>query len=144
MSIINNLLSLLEEKDIKPSVFCIAIGISDSTMSNWKKRETDPPAKYILPICEFLDISPYRLLAGTETETSENSENVTIGNQSPTITNSSNFEVNGVKHESSSNTLSENETELLRVFNHLPTKEKIRLMNMVYDYEEKFFSENRD
>ena len=35
-------------------------------MTNWKNRGTDPPAKHIVPICEFLDISPYLLLIGKE------------------------------------------------------------------------------
>lgn len=66
MFIINNLLSLLEEKGLKQADLCEAIGISSSTMTNWKNRGTDPPAKYIVPICEFLDISPYLLLTGKE------------------------------------------------------------------------------
>lgn len=35
-------------------------------MTNWKNRGTDPPAKYIIPICEFLDITPYLLLTNKE------------------------------------------------------------------------------
>ncbi len=66
MFIINNLLSLLEEKGLKQADLCEAIGISSSTMTNWKNRGTDPPAKHIVSICEFLDISPYLLLTGKE------------------------------------------------------------------------------
>lgn len=64
--IINNLLSLLEKKGLKQADLCEAIGISSSTMTNWKNRGTDPPAKYIIPICEFLDITPYLLLVNKE------------------------------------------------------------------------------
>lgn len=66
MFIINNLLSLLEKKGLKQADLCEAIGISSSTMTNWKNRGTDPPAKYIIPICEFLDITPYVLLLNKE------------------------------------------------------------------------------
>ncbi len=66
MFIINNLLSLLEKKGLKQADLCEAIKISSSTMTNWKNRGTDPPAKYIIPICEFLDITPYLLLTNKE------------------------------------------------------------------------------
>lgn len=57
---------LLEKKGLKQADLCEAIGISSSTMTNWKNRGTDPPAKYIIPICEFLDITPYLLLVNKE------------------------------------------------------------------------------
>ena len=64
--VINNILSLLEEKGLKQADLCEAIRISSSTMTNWKNRGTDPPAKHIIPICEFLNVSPYLLLTGKE------------------------------------------------------------------------------
>lgn len=66
MSIIYDILDYLDKKGLKQSELCSALGINTSTMANWKTRNTDPPAKYIIPICEFLDISPYVLLTGKE------------------------------------------------------------------------------
>lgn len=43
---------------------CRYLGINTSTMTNWKNRGTDPPAKYITPICEFLDVDCEFLLTG--------------------------------------------------------------------------------
>lgn len=44
------------------------LGINTSTMTNWKNRGTDPPARYISPICEFLGVSIEYLLTGEEPE----------------------------------------------------------------------------
>lgn len=66
MSIIDNVLRLLEEKNKKPSELCAYIGINTSNFTNWKNRNTDPPAKYIYPICEFLGVSTDYLLTGKE------------------------------------------------------------------------------
>lgn len=64
--IIQRILTLLEEKSLKAADLCRAIGISTSTMTNWKNRGTDPPAKMIIPICEFLGVSCEYLLSGKE------------------------------------------------------------------------------
>lgn len=69
MSIINNILSILEQKKISQSTLCSYLNIGTSTMANWKTRNTDPPAKYIIPICEFLNVDPYLVLTGKEQPT---------------------------------------------------------------------------
>ena len=51
---------------------CAYLGINTSTMTNWKNRNTDPPSKYIIPICEFLDVTPYYLLTGQRKGTCDN------------------------------------------------------------------------
>lgn len=64
--VIQRVLSLLDEKGFKMADLCRYIGINTSTMANWKTRNTDPPTKYIIPICEFLKVSPEYLLTGVE------------------------------------------------------------------------------
>ena len=64
--IIQRILALLEEKSLKAADLCRALGISTSTMTNWKNRGTDPPAKMIISICEFLGVSCEYLLSGNE------------------------------------------------------------------------------
>ncbi len=64
MSIINNVLRLMRTLNINQNELCDYLHIGTSTMSNWKTRGTDPPAKYIIPICEFLNVSPEYLLTG--------------------------------------------------------------------------------
>jgi transcriptional regulator with XRE-family HTH domain len=57
---------LLEEKSLRAADLCRYLGINTSTMTNWKNRDTDPPAKFIAPICEFLNVSYEYLLTGTD------------------------------------------------------------------------------
>lgn len=63
--ITKRILSILDEKSIRMSDLCKYLGINTSTMTNWKNRNTDPPAKYIIPICEFLNVDCEFLLSGT-------------------------------------------------------------------------------
>jgi transcriptional regulator with XRE-family HTH domain len=67
--IIQRTLHLLKEKSLKARDLCDYLDINQSTMSNWKNRNTDPTAKYLVPICEFLDVSYEYLLTGKEDTT---------------------------------------------------------------------------
>lgn len=62
--ITKRILAILNEKSMKMSDLCRHLGINTSTMTNWKNRNTDPPAKYIIPICEFLGVDCEFLLTG--------------------------------------------------------------------------------
>lgn len=66
MSIINHIVQIMDKKHLNQSDLCNKLGIRDSTFSTWKTRGTDPPAKYLLLICEYLDVSVYFLLGGEE------------------------------------------------------------------------------
>ena len=41
-------------------------GIAESSISDWKKKRTNPVSDKILIICEVLDVTPYELLSGAE------------------------------------------------------------------------------
>ncbi len=71
--ITQRMLSLLDEKSLKMADLCRFLEINTSTMTNWKNRGTDPPARYIAPICEFLGVSCEYLLTGKESLSTFNS-----------------------------------------------------------------------
>lgn len=66
-SISNRIFRLMAEKDISQHDFSVASGIPQSTISNWKKKHTNPSADKILIICDVLEVSPYELLSGVKT-----------------------------------------------------------------------------
>jgi transcriptional regulator with XRE-family HTH domain len=62
MTICERLFLLLGEKRGQQELLAAHIGVAPTTITNWKKRNTDPPAKLIVPICDFLDCSTDFLL----------------------------------------------------------------------------------
>lgn len=55
-------------RNVRATEVCKALGINTSVTTGWKQRNTDPPAKYIIPICELLGCSVEYLLTGQEAE----------------------------------------------------------------------------
>lgn len=62
MLISEKIYRVLKEKGISQIEFAKRTGISQSTVSDWRRKGTNPSADKILVICEVLDISPYELL----------------------------------------------------------------------------------
>ncbi|MBQ8559862.1 MAG: helix-turn-helix transcriptional regulator [Tyzzerella sp.] len=66
MLISERIYKYLEEKKMSQIEFANRTGISQSTISDWRRKGTNPSADKIMIICEVLDISPYELLLDTE------------------------------------------------------------------------------
>lgn len=66
MEIIDRIYQTLNEKDKRAYELCEKLGIRTSTMSTWKTRSSDPPAKYLKTIADFLGVSLDYLLTGQE------------------------------------------------------------------------------
>ena len=66
MLISERIYQYLAEKKMTQIEFATRTGISQSTISDWKRKGTNPSADKIMIICEVLEISPYELLLGTE------------------------------------------------------------------------------
>ena len=65
-TISDKIFELLKEKGMSQKEFAQRTGIAESSISDWKKKRTNPVSDKILIICEVLDVTPYELLSGTE------------------------------------------------------------------------------
>ena len=55
---------IIKEKNITQAEFGKRAGIPTSTISEWKKRKTNPSADKIMDICMVLEVTPEQLLTG--------------------------------------------------------------------------------
>ena len=66
MLISERIFELLMDKGMSQREFSQKTGISQSTISDWKHKKTNPASDKIMLICDVLHITPYELLAGIE------------------------------------------------------------------------------
>lgn len=68
MLISERIYNIMEERGISQIEFAKKTGISQSTVSDWRRKGTNPSADKIMVICDVLDISPYELLKDTDSK----------------------------------------------------------------------------
>ena len=68
MTISDKIFELIKERGMTQKEFAQKTGISQSSISDWKRKKTNPVSEKILIICETLGVTPYELLSGTEGE----------------------------------------------------------------------------
>lgn len=67
MTINEKIFTEIKEKSLKKADLARLLQVNTSVIATWEKRGTNPPAEYLVRICEFLNISIYELL-GIENE----------------------------------------------------------------------------
>lgn len=65
---------LLESRGISQSRFSGMTGISAQTISDWRRKKTNPSAEKIMPVCRALGITPEMLLTGEGLDPAEEAE----------------------------------------------------------------------
>lgn len=78
MIISERIFMLLEKKRMSQKEFSQRTEISQSTISDWKRKKTNPSSDKILKICEVLQITPYELLAETDLKDGEKDNEVDV------------------------------------------------------------------
>lgn len=62
MIISEKIFELIKAKGMNQKEFALATGISQSTISDWKTKKTNPAADKIMVICDVLNVTPEELL----------------------------------------------------------------------------------
>ena len=62
MNIMENLLRLMNERNMSAGCLADRLGINIQQIEEWKSEDADIPVEYILPICRTLHITAYELL----------------------------------------------------------------------------------
>lgn len=68
MLISDRIYAYMKERNISQLEFAKRTGISQSTVSDWRRKGTNPSADKIMIICDVLGITPYDLLIDAETK----------------------------------------------------------------------------
>ena len=63
MLISERIFLLMDKNGLSQKEFSEQTGISQSTISDWKRKKTNPSADKILKICEVLHVTPNELLS---------------------------------------------------------------------------------
>ena len=68
MTISEKIFKILDENKMTQKEFSNRTGIPQTTISDWRKKNTNPASDKILIICEVLNVTPYELLSGVKEE----------------------------------------------------------------------------
>lgn len=109
MSIIERIVQIMDLKHLNQTELCRILQITNSTFSTWKTRGTDPPAKYLILICDFLGVSVDYLLGRT----------------------------NELNTSNTSKQLTQNEQELLDIFKKFSERDQIKILGKMEDWTSK-------
>ena len=66
MIISERIFKILKNRNMSQNAFAKKVGLSSSTISDWKTKKTNPTAEKIMPICEALGVTPEQLLTGKD------------------------------------------------------------------------------
>ncbi len=79
MLISERIFKIIKDKNMTQTEFAKRAGIAGSTVSEWKKKRTNPSADKIMDICAALEVTPEQLLSGRGIDDGESQEDLKRG-----------------------------------------------------------------
>ena len=78
MTIGERILEIIHEKDMTQKEFSEKTGIPQSTLSSWKGKKQNPSMDKLKVICDVLNMDPYYLISGAESNEMLNNDYIAI------------------------------------------------------------------
>lgn len=128
MSILDRIVELLGEQDQKK--LTDYLHLKKSAFTDWKSGKSNSHRKYLIEISEFFGVSIDYLVYGNDAPV-QNITNSAIGAMGEHSTGTVNIQ-------NSSESEDELAKELAKILKSLPLKERSKLLNTIYDFEESY------
>jgi transcriptional regulator with XRE-family HTH domain len=129
------ILNLLDDRHISVSEFSRQLGVPQSTVSAWKNRGALPSADLIPHICANLGVSIEWLLTGEEPKATASGKQT--GNiQDSAVVAGANIQNSEVSVQKSNPPISKEAAELLRLYDDLDIKKRIKLLQTMVELSE--------
>lgn len=122
---------LCNSKGISPTKLCIEITGSKGNLPTWQKGNINPTS--LIKIADYFGVSTDYLLGRTDNPNgySGNENSFNVGNGSTqTIGNYNTMSIN--------QDINEDEYEVISILRSLPSRERTKLLNKIYDLDEEF------
>ncbi len=136
MTINERVFSLLSERHVSQKDFATACGINPRNVSSWQVRGTDPPASSICKIADFFGVSVEWLLSGEDRPRSSYVNNGSVNGNLGPHTGAIVIRNGGER------VLSAECSELVRVYESLEIRDRMRLLNAAFEIADGVSSSN--
>gem|GEM_PF-871925 len=132
MSFIQRTIDLLKKSGKKQRELADFIGVPERTIGTWKERGTDPPAKCAPLIADFFNVSVNWLLTGEDKPPLNSIAGDVNGSAFIQGTNKGSVTV----HNGHERPLSDEAAELLKLYEGLPLKKRVKLLQAAIELSE--------
>ncbi len=123
----NRIKELRVRKNIKQADLAKVLSVSQATLSNWERGEFEPDKDSIIKLAEVLESTTDYILGYSDQLTNYTAQNIQNSNF---VQGNGTVTVSDIK-------ITKEEAEILRVYRLLNVRERSKLMNVVFDMEEK-------
>ena len=142
---IDRIHALAKEMGVSISTIEKNVGLSNGIIGKWKKQS--PTCDKLKLVADYFGVSIDYLVTGEEPHNNTDISHSTIGavgdySKGTVTMNTDSIEMKSKSKGKSKQDISDITKEIIKISENLPMKEQVRLLNMVYDFEEQYKKSN--